>query len=271
MPRILFTSDRRGDLDIYIMQENGNDIQRVVGRKGADRNPVFSPLKGRVAYIAAPDPAGTSGGAIVTVNADGKKARTLYSGDKRASSLSWSPDESRIVFAADSENGGSDIFVMNADGSNRRQITRGGSRNTEPVFGPDGSRVVFVSDRDGVPALYMMKADGTDTAERISPTSLTGACSTPVHSPNGRFMAFSCGDKTHSDIYLINVDGTNLRRLTDSPSINTSPVFNPDSYRIAFSSNRTGSFAIYAMDLDGKNLQQITFGTSNDTQPSWEQ
>lgn len=275
MPRILFTSDRRGDLDIYLMQENGSDIRRVTGRRGADTNAVFGPMKGRVVYVASPDPTGASGGSIAVMNADGKKSRVLFNGDKRNNFPAWSPDEQRIAFAAaataapESANSNSDLYIMDADGGNRRRLTKDGSRNTEPVFSPDGYRVSFVSDRDGTPAIYLMNSDGGGAIQRISPASLTGACSAPAFSPNGRFLVFACGDKTRSDLYLINADGTKLRRLTDNPSINTSPVFNPDSDRIAFSSNRSGNFAIYAIDINGTGLQQLTFGTSNDTLPSW--
>jgi TolB protein len=269
LPRILFTSDRNGATDIYIMVENGNNVRRVTQRNGASVGAVFGPVKGRVAYIAAQDRIAKQGGAIALMNADGRKPKTIYMGLGRNENPAWSPDEKLIAFSAE-ENGNTDIFVVDSGGNNRRKITSNSARDTEPVFSPDGYRIAFISDRDGKPAVYTMNSDGTGAAQRISPADGTvGDCSKPAYSPNGRFIVFSAGDDTKRNLYIAYSDGTNVRRLMDHPSINTDPVFNPESTRIAFTSNRTGNFAIYTMDVDGTNIQQVTFGAANDTRPSW--
>jgi Tol biopolymer transport system component len=98
----------------------------------------------------------------------------------------------------------------------------------------------------------------------VTPPDLPAA-SAPSFSPNGRYITFAAG----GDIYVIQWDGKEMRRLTQGAGVNTSPVFNPDGDRIAFASKRGGSFAIYTMDLKGNYLSQITFGPSNDTHPTW--
>ena len=81
------------------------------------------------------------------------------------------------------------------------------------------------------------------------------------------------------DLYVINVDGTNLLNLTDGIALDTTPAWSADGHRIAFASDRTfdpegyveqsDSFEIYIMDLDGSNVLQLTTNDLLDKSPTW--
>jgi Tol biopolymer transport system component len=71
-----------------------------------------------------------------------------------------------------------------------------------------------------------------------------------------------------SDISSICPDGSNLTKLTDSTSLNTTPAWSPDGKDIAFSSSRTGSSQIFVMDANGSSLIQLTSDYQNDF-PVW--
>ena len=71
------------------------------------------------------------------------------------------------------------------------------------------------------------------------------------------------------EIYTVNIDGTDLKRLTNNVAIDDFPTWSPDGKRIAFQSNRTGSFEIYVMNADGSGVVQRTFSSTFSVRPTW--
>ena len=90
-----------------------------------------------------------------------------------------------------------------------------------------------------------------------------GDSSGPLVSTEGRiaFMRATSfdGPDIESDIYMMNVDGSEERRLTDSPGLDGFPAWSPDGKRIAFVSARGGgNCEIYVMDADGSGQERLT-------------
>ena len=71
------------------------------------------------------------------------------------------------------------------------------------------------------------------------------------------------------EIYVMDVNGKNLRNLTNHPGRDKLPAWSPDGQEIAFSSRRGGDYDIYVMDVDGKNVRQLTEHPDKDLSPAW--
>jgi TolB protein len=71
------------------------------------------------------------------------------------------------------------------------------------------------------------------------------------------------------DIYTINPDGSNMRRLTEDENNNEDPCWSPDGRYIVFSSNRQGGYHLYVMNSNGQNQRRISYLKGDDTSPSW--
>lgn len=93
----------------------------------------------------------------------------------------------------------------------------------------------------------------------------------PAFSRDGRQIAYRSNVGGSWQIYVSNVDGSNLRQITsgDSSSPNLEAVWSPDDSQFAFVSERDGSKQIYVMDNDGGNQQRLTFNTAWNDDPSW--
>lgn len=92
----------------------------------------------------------------------------------------------------------------------------------------------------------------------------------PAWSPDGTQIAFSSLDDPIQSIYLINADGSHLRRLTEGPGSDFSPEWSPDGRQIAFVSTRgSGDLNLYVMDADGSNMRQLTEDRRVDRSPAW--
>ena len=140
------------------------------------------------------------------------------------------------------------------------------------------SRIAFVRGDLGRPCrpvgscdhgLYVMNADGTGL-RRLTRNATLGAGADPVWSPNGRKLVFvtrparsraRCGPagRCKDEIYVMNADGTGLRRLTRNTVDDSSPVWSPDGGKIAFVRVRSNQTAnIYVMNADGGGQRRLT-------------
>ncbi|MCM3903894.1 MAG: hypothetical protein ND866_19500, partial [Pyrinomonadaceae bacterium] len=117
--RIAFDSNRDGNSEIYVMNADGGDVQRLTNNSGFDFLPKWSPDGTRIAFVSnrdEPNPSacGNCNFEIYVMNADGSNQTRLTNNPSYDLSPEWSPDGTRIVFQSNSV----DIYVMNADGSN---------------------------------------------------------------------------------------------------------------------------------------------------------
>lgn len=199
----------------------------------------------------------------------------------------------KIVFASDRHNSSLSLWSMNADGSSPTRLTDGRSRSpnlpsfvhvydVSPVWSPDGSKIAFSSNRNSRFGIYIMNADGSNVRLLTDEPSEPGG---PVWSPDGSRIAFTVGTggaidsvKPTADIYVINVDGSGLVKLTEASAQNFGPTWSPDSRQIAFASNREAGnqWRIWVMNADGTNQRRLTdiHNTNNpafykDTMPAW--
>ncbi|HUG16784.1 MAG TPA: DPP IV N-terminal domain-containing protein, partial [Thermomicrobiales bacterium] len=102
-------------------------------------------------------------------------------------------------------------------------------------------------------------AGGDDDGQQAAPVDAT---------PTGQ-IAFVSERDGNAEIYLINADGSGLRRLTDNPASDTEPDWSPDGERIAFVSDRDGARSLYVMDADGSNVGRLTQDGLSVTAPLW--
>jgi TolB protein len=92
----------------------------------------------------------------------------------------------------------------------------------------------------------------------------------PVLSPDGKKILFESDRTGNSELYTMNVDGTDLKQLTFNDANDDSPTFSPDGKRIAFTSLRESNDAeIFIMDADGKNAKRLTSTPGDDSHPKF--
>jgi len=146
----------------------------------------------------------------------------------------WSPDGQSLLFES-SLHGKVGIYSINRDGSGLRRLTTDSSGNYQPNWSPDGRRIVFSSDRNGHGDLYLMNADGT-ALTRLT-TMPSGGHYQSSFSPDGRRIVFQGRPDnalTRDRVYVIAVDGSGLRQVSDSAYGAEGPRWSPDGQTIRF-------------------------------------
>lgn len=173
-------------------------------------------------------------------------------------SVAWSPDGSRLAFAAvtTSWEDGYGIFVVGRDGASPARLDTGGLPALFPAFSPDGSRLAFQGKRDGNSDVYVMPAAGGPMTRL---TDLEASDGYPSWSPDGTRIAFHSDRDGDYEIWVMDADGSDPVRLTDHPADDYNPAWSPDGSRIAFDSDRdeTEGDEIYVVAPDGSGLARV--------------
>jgi TolB protein len=143
-----------------------------------------------------------------------------------------------------------EIYIADYDGANQRRVTANRSLAITPVWSPDGRAIAYTSYRRGFPDIYLSyiyqgrledPGNGNDRVHNFL----------PAISPDGRRIAFMSNRHGNPEIYAMNMDGTNVVRLTNHPANDVTPTWSPGGNEVAFTSDRSGSPQIYVTSGDG--------------------
>lgn len=174
----------------------------------------------------------------------------------------WSPDGSKLVFASD-QDGDFDIYLRDVDGQ-ITNLTQDSMNDLHPSWSPNGDQIIFISDRVGSYfQIYTMREDGTDV-HQVGTVPDNNAMF-PRYSPDGSRIAFMRASVLEPtclwnwDIWLMDADGDNQRRLTTGISGDLYPNWSPDGAEIIYASCRNFLTAdLYAVNPDTGRERQLT-------------
>ena len=164
-----------------------------------------------------------------------------------------------------------EIFFTDYDGANPQRVTATTTLNVAPAWSPDGQAIAYTSYRPGKFSVYqdlIISNIYKSTRETPAKGSPENQNYLPAWSPDGSKMAFTSNRDGNPEIYVINRDGSGVRRMTNSPTIDVSPTWAPSGNQLAWVSDRTGTPQIYIMNTDGTG-QRALFRESYCDRPTW--
>jgi TolB protein len=254
--KIAFTCYIKQIDQICLMNADGTGRQQLTDFEATSFYPSISP-DGQTVYFTSKRRGSFD---IYSIDIKGKNLQRLTRDIGALYAPELSPNGERIVFT----NHGNGLWVMRADGNNPRPLTY--RDDIDPTWSPDGSMIAFASTRNGGQRqLYVMNANGSDVRQLTDLNNMGGRS---TWSPDGTKLAFYRGPEGDHDIFIINIDGTGLERLTDGGD-NLGPSWSPDGNWIAFTSFRDGNNNIYIMRPDGTDITPLTDNPISEWQPRW--
>lgn len=183
---------------------------------------------------------------------------------------------------------GYDIYKANLKGEIIDTLTSEPGYDAEATLSPQGDKIVFTSTRTGDLELFLMDTDGSNVVQVTDELGYDGGA---FFSPDGTQLLFRASrpkteeeiekytsllerglvEPTEMELFIVNIDGTDMRQITDLGNANWAPYFHPSGEKIVFSSNHNSTrgfpFNIFMINPDGSDLQQITFDDTFDSFP----
>ncbi|MEK7281644.1 MAG: trypsin-like peptidase domain-containing protein, partial [Chloroflexota bacterium] len=183
----------------------------------------------------------------------------------RSATANVTVEADRIIFVSDRDDGDFSLYIMNLDGTDVKQLTTGDIGFPVPSWSPDGKLFAYDSCTLITCDIIISNDDG-DWQFSIASDVIGGL---PAWSPDSKKIAFVHSPSDKEQLYIMDIDGGNQKRLINELSNNNFPAWSPDSREIVFVSDRDGNTEIYVMNADGSKQTRLTTNAGLDAFPSW--
>ncbi len=249
---------------IYVSNSNSNSVSVIDGGGNMAASSVSFTIipNSKIVFYSNRD---HSASEIYTMNPDGSGIIRLTNNVVTDNGPIWSHDGTKIAFNSNRD-GVNVIYIMNADGTGITRLLNTAELSYAPSWSPDDTKIVFAGVRNGAEEINIVNIDGSDEIRLTGPGN-----ESPDWSPDGTKIVFASyrNGNTSPEIYVMNADGTNQTRLTDSSGANFWPRWSPDGTKIVFMSSRTDNYEIYTMNADGTNQTRLTNTSGLNLNPNW--
>jgi Tol biopolymer transport system component len=254
--KIVFQSNRDGNFEIYSMNDDGSNLQRLTNSPAYDISPSWSPDGSQVLFASDRD----GNWEIYVMGESGADVKRLTVPPGSCTSPCWANNGTKIVFVSTRDAVNGEIYTMNADGTNVERLTRDSTVKDFPQLMPDGSSVVFtVNGRAGyyIAALNLSaRALSVLTPESYNATS-------PRVSADGSLILFAATPDGYSGIYTMARAGGRMKRITPADVECRTPAWGASVQEIVYSKNA----GLHMLSLNTK--KEIKLSAKGDSAPHW--
>lgn len=256
--KIIFSSERDDNIDIFVINPDGTWEIQLTHNSSSNRYPAWSPDGEKIAFMSTRD----GDKEIYIMNSDGTEQKRLTNNQGVNFEPTWAPYGTDIAFTSNPNNNCCRIFIINLTATAERTLTEYLEFSEHPTWSPDGTKIAFTgrlepNEAEYVNGIFVINSDGTGKPRLLSSHS-EGYYSEPDWSPDGTKIVFTGKLQGESyDIYVMNDDGTNVKKLTDNPKVDRSPSWSPDGTQIVFNSQRDSKEQLYIMNADGTDQREL--------------
>ena len=275
-PKIVFTSTRDGNRDVYIMNPDGTEQMNLTQHRADDQQAVWSPTGEQILFVS--DRGGVRD--LYSMDPDGSNVRRVFKFkiEDWRTKPTWSPDGTRFAYTRINWGKFTTILYIATLGEQEEELI---TKASSPAWSPDetelacivGGRLTFINIRTG-------------NQKQLLPKKATHSQRHPSWSAAGDKLAFSWNQKPlppllpdgripnewldTETIYIANRDGTGLQQLVDEAGPYAQyPELSPDGNAALYTQEINGDFQIFKVDVNSRVRTQLTHTDSWNTGGDW--
>lgn len=245
--KIVFTSARNLNAEIYIMNTDGSQQIRLTHHPGEDFDPTWSPTGEHIAFASERAHEGLYD--IYLMDPDGKNIRPAFDDLDYRTAPTWSPDGKKIAYHTYSPVPDWAVYANTLGGGEAERIAKseihpGGF----PAWSPDGNEVAFIS---GNPAEWRLRIINLQTRqqETLLPKIEGSDMHYPAWSPDGKKLAFAMWRRgKEPGIYIIHRDGKKCEEIVENAF--GTLAWSPDGKELLYRKTVAGDKLLFKIDLD---------------------
>jgi Tol biopolymer transport system component len=260
--KVVFTSNRDGNKNIYSINIDGTGLTRLTSYSGSDFYPEASPDGRKITY------ASDIGGIwqIMVMDWNGKNKKQITHNSFRCGYPSWSFDGKYIYFEA-YINGDWELYRIKSDGTGQKRLTFNSSYNDwHPNGHPFKYEVIYESGVTGKENIYVMSHSGSGI-RKIGGSGPRRRV--PDVSNDGKKITYMRYSGSNSDIWIMDYNGQNEIKLTSNPDWDGHPSFSPDDKYIIYDEIKGSKEDLIIIDIASGAKTNITNSSSIDEDPSF--
>jgi len=255
--RIVFTSDRNGNEDLYIICADGSGELQLTNTPALESFTGWSADSKHIYFSIFENDSSR----IYLIDIDGKNQSLI--GTIPGRNPRMSPDGKRVLYTSGTWTE-MRLLLSGIDGTNPQQVNDGKSIAWNIHWAPDSKRFAFTgrADPKSELAVYVANADGTNTHQVSHVPADEGGSQCPAWSADGRWIAMQVNSraiKGSAHVWIVDVEsGAEQKLAAHEAYLDETPSWFPGSKQIAFQSDRTGRMEVWVMNVDGTNSRQLT-------------
>ena len=261
--KIAFSSNRDGNWEIYIMNPDGSQQERLTRHNAGDFSPVWSPTGEHILFVSNRDGLRD----LFLMDADGRNVRRVFKRRAQRVEPTWAPDGQRIAYHAETPQW--NIQTGTIQGIGGFQVALAEVQGGNPSWSPDGEEIAFVAGKESRRIYIVELRSRTERAFLPNETSWMYG---PAWSPDGKKLAFSWlkwGLGRRDTIHVANRDGSGLKQI-GKPALGIfHPTWSPDGEKLVYTEEVVDrDRQIVTIDLQTRRRKQLTRLGLN-MAPSW--
>ena len=266
--KIIYVSEKDGNPEIYSMEINGSEIQRITNSSRSEENPKLSKDGSYLGFLISKNDIKELH--IIEMNNNNKQLK-ISDKDLDVEDFFWSPDSRKLTFKAKDNKGNHDIYLYNLEKELTNKVTNTKGIEKLGNWSPDGEWIVYsvvIGEEDKV-GIFKKNPDGVDEVRLTE----NFEDHNPLWSPDGEKIAFlSTRGSDDLDIYTLNIENGEEKNITASQGDDFDFSWDPSGKRITFVSKREDNPEIFVIDISVKQEPiRLTDNESIEYSPLWKE
>ena len=263
--RIAFVGKTRRGYDLYTMDFDGENVQRMTYDHVLAFNPTWSRDRSHIVYVTYLH------GQPQIMDYDLKTGRRhmvfSYHGLNITPQYSYDGSAMAVALSKGRESEHTQIYIYHMASRRLERVTYSHSNNLSPTWAPGGHSLAFVSDREGHPQIFVMDSDGSNVRRLTFDGSYNVA---PAWSPRGDWVAYVCMNAVHRPkICLMSPDGSAHFQITHGIGRDDSPSWSPDGRFLIYSRQIKGHSTLVKVWMDGHGRERLGEFRRSVLTPEW--